>query len=54
MEINYLIIAIVVVIAIWLIIFMIRRNQKDKKNFEKQFAQSELKPDKHQDEREKL
>lgn len=54
MEINYLIVGIVVVIAISLLVFMIRRNQKDQKKFEKDFNQSELEPDKHRDEEEKL
>lgn len=47
MEINYLIIALVVLAAVVFIIWLIRRNMKDKKEFEKDSIQSDLKPEKH-------
>ncbi len=49
MAINYPIAGLVLLAVILLIIFLIRKNQKDKKKFEKDFMQSELKPDKHED-----
>lgn len=50
-EINYPIAGLVVVVVIGLIVFLIRRNIKDKKKFEKEQIKSELKPEKHDDDR---
>ena len=50
MEINYPIAAFVTLLVIGLIVFLIRRNIKDKKKYEKEKIQSELKPEKHDDE----
>lgn len=47
MEINYPIAVLVLVAVAGLIIFLFRRNRKDKKKFEKETIQSELKPEKH-------
>ena len=49
MEINYLIVAAVLLAIVVLIIFLIRRNRKDQKEFENEVIQSELKPGKHDD-----
>lgn len=49
MDINYVIVAAVLFVVILLIVFLIRRNQKDRKAFEKEVKDSELKPDKHED-----
>lgn len=49
MEINYPIVALVTLLVIGLIVFLIRRNITDKKKYEKEKIQSELKPDKHDD-----
>ena len=49
MAINYPIVGAVVLAVILLIIFLIRRNQKDEKKFERDMIDSEIKPDKHKD-----
>ena len=49
MAINYPIAGAVVLAVILLIIFLIRRNQKDEKKFERDMIDSEVKPDKHKD-----
>lgn len=43
---NYLILIGVAVLAIILIAYLIKRNQKDKKEFEEEVIQSELPPEK--------
>ena len=52
MQVSYPIIGIVALIAIALIIFLIRRNIKDEKEFEQEVIQSELKPEKHDEDKE--
>jgi len=47
MEINYPIVVLVLIAVGGLIIYLIRKNRKDKKKFEKETIQSELKPEKH-------
>lgn len=47
MEINNLIIAIIVFIVVILIVVLVKRNQKDRKNFEDGLNQSEVKPEEH-------
>ncbi|MGY4539438.1 hypothetical protein ACVW0P_003872 [Mucilaginibacter sp. UYNi724] len=47
MEINYLIVVPVVLVAILLIFWLIKRNVKDEKKFEQESNQSDLKPEKH-------
>lgn len=49
MNISYLIVAIVVVVALAVIIFTIKKNNKDEKNFEETIYDEEVKPDKHDD-----
>lgn len=47
MEINYPIVVLVLVAVAGLIIYLIQKNRKDKKKFEKETIQSELNPEKH-------
>lgn len=47
MDINYLIIGLVVLAAIVFVIWLVRRNMKDKGKFEEDIIKSDLKPDKH-------
>lgn len=47
MEINYSISGIVVLAAILLIVFLIRRNKTDQKDYERDKIISEIKPEKH-------
>ncbi|MCJ8209506.1 hypothetical protein MUY27_07280 [Mucilaginibacter sp. RS28] len=51
---NYLTITIVAVVVILLLVFLIRQNNRDKKNLERQIEGSELKPEKHKKEDEKF
>jgi uncharacterized membrane protein YiaA len=50
METGYFFAGLVLIAVVALIIYLIRRNRKDEKQFEKDFNRSELKPDKHDDE----
>lgn len=49
METNYYSVAFVVLIAVLLIVFLIKRNRRDQKNFEKNIINSEMKPEKHEE-----
>jgi len=49
MEINYPIVGVILLIAFLLIIFLIRRNKKDQKAFEKNVNESEIEPEQHKD-----
>jgi hypothetical protein len=49
MEINYVIVALVVLVVLGLAIYVIKRNKKDLNKFEKEIIDSELKPDKHKE-----
>ncbi|WP_442590466.1 hypothetical protein ACSBL2_04475 [Pedobacter sp. AW31-3R] len=51
MDINYEIAGLVLLAVILLIIYLIRRNQKDKKKFEKEMIDTEIKPEKHDSEK---
>lgn len=51
MAINYPIVGLVLLAVILLIIFLIRRNQKDRTAYEKELIDSELKPEKHKEEK---
>jgi preprotein translocase subunit YajC len=51
MEMNYLIVAAVLLAVVILIAWIIRRNQKDKKKFEKEIINSELKPEAHKEDK---
>ena len=48
-EINYWWVAIIVLGAAILITWLIKRDRRDKRDFEKEIIQSELKPEKHDD-----
>jgi len=50
MDINYWWVGLTLLAMILLISWLIRRNQKDKKTYEKEIMQSEIKPEKHDDE----
>ncbi|WP_170827241.1 FeoB-associated Cys-rich membrane protein [Arcticibacter eurypsychrophilus] len=50
MEIGYFFAGLVLIAVVALIVYLIRRNQKDEKKFEKDLNRSELRPDKHDDE----
>lgn len=50
MELDYVIIGVVIVLALVFILWLVCRNYKDKKEFEQETSQSELKPEKHDDE----
>lgn len=47
MEINYAIAIPVFIAFLALIIFLVRKNNKDKKKMEKEIIDSEIKPEKH-------
>jgi len=49
MDMNYLWIVLAVVAAIILIGWLIRRNIRDRKKFERDFLQSDIQPEKHKD-----
>ncbi len=49
MEMNYVIVGLVVVAVIVLIVWLVRRNRKDEKNFERTVNASELNPEKHKE-----
>jgi preprotein translocase subunit YajC len=51
MEINYPILGLVVLAVICLIVFLVRRNRKDEKKFEKEMTESEIKPEKHDEDK---
>jgi len=50
MERNSLVEGVVVLLVILLIIFLISRNRKDRKKMEEEITQSEIDPQKHDDE----
>ncbi len=49
MEINYTIIGLTALVVVVLVIFLVRRNHKDEKDFEKKLNESEVKPEEHKD-----
>lgn len=49
MHINYIIVAVVVLIALAIIIFTIKKNNKDEKNLEETIYDEEVTPNKHDD-----
>jgi preprotein translocase subunit YajC len=51
MEIDYPLIALFLIIVAVLLIFLIRRNLKDKKKLEQDLNQSSLEPDSHKEDR---
>jgi hypothetical protein len=50
-NINYLEVSLAVLIVAALVVWLVRRNIKDEKKFEKDTIQSEIKPDKEQDDK---
>lgn len=53
MDINYWIIVPLALVVIIMIIWVIRRDQKDEKTFEKEIIESELPAEKHDEEEDK-
>jgi hypothetical protein len=51
--INYWWAGVCLVLLIILLIWLIKRNRKDEKVFEKDFMQAEIKPEKHDDKQDK-
>jgi hypothetical protein len=49
MEINYWIVIPFVIVVLLLLTWLIRRNLKDEKKYEKEANQSDIKPAKHDD-----
>jgi hypothetical protein len=49
MEINYWIVIPFIIIVLLSLAWLIRRNVKDEKKFEKEANQSDVKPEKHND-----
>lgn len=49
MNINYVIIAIVGILALALIIFTIRKNNREEKKFEETMYEEDVLPDKHEE-----
>ncbi|WP_169304291.1 hypothetical protein [Pedobacter frigoris] len=47
MEIDYALLGLIALALIIFILWLVRRNIKDEKKFEKDSIQSELKPEKH-------
>lgn len=47
MELNALTIALIVLVALLVLFLLIKRNQKDKKEFEQDTIKSEIKPEQH-------
>lgn len=50
MDINYVVAALVLIAIVALVVYLIRRNNKDRKKMLRNMAKSEFKPDKHSDE----
>ena len=48
-SINYWWTGLVLLLLVLLVIWLIKRNRKDEKDLEKEIIQSELKPEKHDD-----
>lgn len=51
MEINYPITGLILLAAIVLLIYLIRRNQRDEKKFEKDLNESEIDPEEHKEDK---
>lgn len=49
MNINYAVLGLIFLLIILLLIFVIRRNQKDRKSFERDLNRSEMEPEQHSD-----
>lgn len=51
---NILVITLVLLGAILLVIFLIKRNQKDKREFEDEVNRPDIRPEQHEEENEKI
>lgn len=51
---NNLVIILVLLAAIGLVVFLIKRNQKDKREFEDKVNHPDVKPEKHEEDNEKI
>jgi len=51
MEINYLIVALAVIVAVIVIILLILKNKKDLKEFENKLNNQDINPEHHKDEK---
>lgn len=49
MDINYWWVGLSLLVVIFLLIWVYKRDQKDKKKYEKKIIQSDLKPEKHEE-----
>jgi preprotein translocase subunit YajC len=47
MEVNYVVIGLILLAAIVFIVWFIKRNRKDKKEFEEEINRKELPPEQH-------
>lgn len=54
METNFVIIGLIFLLVLCLIVYLISKNKKDRKKFEQDLNQSEMRPEQHEDERERL
>lgn len=54
METNFMVIGLIFLLVLCLIVYLISRNKKDRKKFEQDLNQSEMKPEQHEDEKERL
>lgn len=51
MEINYPLIALFLILVVILLVFLIKRNLKDKKKLEQDLNQSSMEPEAHKEDR---
>ena len=49
MEIDYTLVGVILLAFVILIIYLVIRNRKDEKKFEKDMSKSELRPEKHKE-----
>ncbi|WP_407426520.1 FeoB-associated Cys-rich membrane protein [Arcticibacter sp.] len=49
MDIHYLTAGLVLIAVLALVVYLIRRNSKDRRKLQKDITRAELKPDKHND-----
>lgn len=49
MELNYPIIGLILLAAFILLLYLIRRNRKDEREFEKDFTKGEIEPEEHKE-----
>jgi hypothetical protein len=49
MNVNYWETGLIIVVTILLVIWLVRRNNRDEETYEEEFIRSELKPEEHKD-----